>query len=105
MPLTVKSRKMIIFGHFQQGYRMLNFSIREVIFHNLLTLMLQNSLLQEIRRKWKINFCEIHILGCPPLNWGHHFGTSGGNFELKLGKHVHFVIFSIFSDFGEILKN
>ena len=27
-----------------------------------------------------------------------------GNFELKLGKHVHFVIFSIFSDFGEILK-
>ena len=40
-----------------------------------------------------------------PLKWGHHFGTSGGQFELKLGKHVHLVVLSIFGDFGEILKN
>ena len=43
--------------------------------------------------------------GGPYKNGGHHFGTSGGHFELKLGKHVHFVIFSIFDHFGEILKN
>ena len=40
-----------------------------------------------------------------PLKWGGApFGTYGGHFDLKLGKHAYFVIFGIFGDFGEILK-
>ena len=52
-----------------------------------------------------LSFCKPppHF-GESPMIWGSSFGTSGGHFELPLGKHVHFVIFSIFSDFGEILK-
>ena len=37
-------------------------------------------------------------------NGGRCFGTSGGYFELKLTKHAHFVIFSIYTDIGEVSK-
>ena len=49
------------------------------------------------------HFREITIW-CSALKLAHHFGTFGGHFDLKLDKHVHFVIHSIHSDFGEVLK-
>ena len=44
------------------------------------------------------------IFGDFDKNGGRRFDTSGGYFELKLTKHVHFVIFSIYTDFGEVSK-
>ena len=65
---------MTIFGDFQpflKGYRRLNFSIREIIFYNLLTLYLYFMLKKPSRCK-KIEenekfviFGEIPILGDP----------------------------------------
>ena len=67
--------------------------------------MLKKQFAAKIRRKWKIGYFVKPPFWVSPLKWGHHFGTFGGHFQGKLGKYAHFVIFSILSDFGEILKN
>ena len=44
------------------------------------------------------HFRAITIWGSA-LKWGHHFGTFGVHFDLKLDKHVHFVIHVILAKF------
>ena len=77
-------------------------------FHNLhllgCTFGQINISLWKIPGKWKFDICEIPIFGIF-TKWGHRFGTPRGYFELKLNKHVHFVIFIIYTDFGEVLKS
>ena len=53
----------------------------------------------------KSSLCETPTFfggGAFHQNGGHHFGTSGSYFDL--GKHVHFVISSIYTEFGEGFK-
>ena len=45
-----------------------------------------------------------HSLGDFHKNGATVLALPGGYFELKLTKHVHFVIFSMYTDFGEVSK-
>ena len=82
-------------------YRRLKFLIREVNFHNLLTLYLYFMFKKESVAKNSEKMKNSSFFVKSPF---FHFGTSGGHFELKLGKHAYFVIFSIISEFGEFFK-